>query len=206
LKLVTIVFTALLIMINPAFADGLGAAPTDSIPSVIQEGVAGYDWAGAYGGVSINRFGGDVNDSFLTYDYEPDAVLGAFVGYNLQRGRMVYGGELSYSNTSMMVNADGDDFLNPVWDLRGRVGYSFGRTLVYGFAGYSRAAMNVNGVVNDATIAGTSYGLGVDFAVSKKVFVGLNYSIRNMSGTSTSGGFDIKTDVKNLGLRVGLSF
>lgn len=206
MKRATIVFATLLIIVNPAFADGLSAAPTDAEPAVIQEGVAGSDWAGAYGGVSLNRFSGEASDGG-PYDYEPDAAPGAFVGYNLQRGRIVFGGELSYSNTAMMiVDAGDDDFLNPVLDLRGRLGYSFGRTLVYGFAGYSRAKMTVNGVVDDATMTGTSYGLGVDFAVNKKVFVGLNYSIRNMSGTATSGGFDIETDVKNLGLRVGLSF
>jgi outer membrane immunogenic protein len=206
LKRITIVFATLLIMVNPAFADGLSAAPTDAEPAVIEEAVSASDWSGAYVGASYSRFSGDAFDSFAVSQYQSETVPGAFVGYNLQRGRVVFGGELSYSNTSMMIIADGDDFLNPVLDLRGRVGYSFGRTLVYGFGGYSRAAITVNGVVNDATVTGTSYGLGVDFAVSKKVFVGLEYSMRNMSGTATTGGFDIDTDVKNLGLRVGLNF
>jgi outer membrane immunogenic protein len=210
LKRITIVFATLLIMVNPAFADGLSAAPTDAEPAVIEEGVAGSDWAGAYGGVSYSRFSGDAFDGVAVAQYQSETVPGAFVGYNLQRGRVVFGGELSYSNTSMMIIADGDDFLNPVLDLRGRLGYSFGRTLVYGFAGYSRANMTVNGAVDDATVTGANYGVGIDLTVGKKLFVGLDYSIRNMSGTATTGGgvgtFDIDTDVKNLGLRVGLNF
>lgn len=205
MKRISITIVAILTASNTAFADGLSAPLPESEPVVVENAASGADWSGIYGGVSFSRFSGGASDGF-PHDYEPETVPGAFFGYNFQRGRIVFGGELGYSNNSMMIIADGDDFLNPVFDLRGRVGYSVGRTLVYGFAGYSRAAMTVNGVVDDAIVTGPNYGVGVDLTVGKKLFVGLDYSIRNMTGTATSGNFDIDTDVKNLGIRVGMAF
>lgn len=206
MKRISITIVAILTASNTAFADGLSAPLPESEPVVVENAASGADWSGIYGGVTFGRLSGDLSDSFAPYDYEPETVPGAFFGYNFQRGRIVFGGELGYSNNSMLIIADGDDFLNPVFDLRGRVGYSVGRRLVYGFVGYSRATMTVNGIVDNAIMIGANYGVGIDLTFGKKLFVGLDYSIRNMNGTATSGNFDIDTDVKNLGIRVGMAF
>jgi outer membrane immunogenic protein len=193
------------------FAGGPTIVEPDPMPDVMPAPVVAHDWSGPYVGLSYGRFSGDFSATIglATFPsvYEANKRPGVFAGYNFQRGQLVFGGELGYSNTSMLIVADGDDFLDSVIDLRGRVGYSLGKALVYGSVGYSRGEMTINGTDNP-TVSGASLGVGVDVKVTQKLSVGIDYTSRNLSGTNDNPAntFDIDTTVKSVGLRVGLSF
>ncbi|MFN4201836.1 MAG: outer membrane protein [Tabrizicola sp.] len=191
---------------TPIFAGGPTVVAADPMPAAAPAPAAVYDWSGPYVGLSFGKTSGDVTDTFTTYDLDSDRATGAFVGYNVQRGRMVYGGELAFTSTdTVVIGAGGDDTFDSMLDLRGRVGISAGKALIYGALGYSKAEMTINGT-DGASLSGLSYGLGVDVAVSSRIFVGIDYTRRDVDGRNDADTFDLDATVNTVGLRVGLSF
>lgn len=208
---ISLAAAALAVLSGPALAGGPTMVADDPMPQAMAAPAPMHDWSGPYVGLSYGRFSGDFSTTVglttIPFVYEANKVAGVFAGYNFQRGNLVFGGELGYSNTSMLIVADGDDFLDSLIDLRGRVGYSLGKALVYGSLGFSRGEMTINGIDNP-TVSGASVGVGVDVMISQKLFVGVDYTSRNLSGTNDNPAntFDMDTTVKSVGLRVGLSF
>lgn len=194
-----------------ALAGGPITVADDPVPYVAPAAAASIDWTGFYSGLSIGRSSGtfEVAGEPIAFDYETGNALGAFVGYNVQRGNLVYGGELAYSRVSDMVviGGDGDDTLDSLLDVRGRLGFATGKALVYGAVGYSRGNLTINGT-DDTSGSGASFGLGLDYQVSSRMFVGVDYTTRKLKGTNNnpSNSFEFDTTVNTLGLRVGLSF
>ena len=197
-------------------AGGPTAVAPEPLPAAEAAPVAVLDWSGAYGGLSYGRTDADLlailsaPPTYL-FQYEDGNAVGGFLGYNIQRGTVVYGAELGYSDVSGAVllgdGLGGDDTIDSLIDLRARVGYATGRALFYGAFGYSRAETTVNGT-DSVSLSGASFGVGIDYMVSQRMFVGLDYTRRNLSGTDDNplNTFDIETDLNTLGLRVGLSF
>ncbi|MES2916216.1 MAG: outer membrane beta-barrel protein [Pseudomonadota bacterium] len=177
------------------------------MPEAMPAPVAAHDWSGAYVGLGYGRVSGDVTDPLTTFDYESGNARGAFVGFNMQRGTFVYGGELGYSSVSgaTILLGGGDDALDSLLDLRGRVGFAVGKALIYGALGYSRADLTIN-ATDGATLSGTSAGLGADFMVTQRILVGVDYTSRKLDGRNELNTFDIESTVNTVGLRVGLSF
>ncbi|WP_128516673.1 outer membrane protein [Tabrizicola thermarum] len=197
---------ALAALTGPALAGGPTMVADDPMPAAAPAATDVHDWSGPYVGLSYGKTGGDLNDSFADFELDSDKATGAFVGYNIQRGQMVYGGELAYASTdTVVIGGGGDDTFDSMLDLRGRIGLSAGKVLVYGALGYSRAEMTINGT-DGATLSGISYGVGVDVAVSSRIFVGIDYTRRNLDGRNDADTFDLDTTVNTVGLRVGLSF
>ena len=207
LMLATAALTAFAV---PGFAGGPMVVPEDPVTAYDTVPVSpAVDWSGPYAGLSYGRGSGDANDGLATYDFDRGTAAGVFLGYNVQRGHLVFGGELAYSSISDMTlaGAGGDDSLDSMLDLRGRLGFSAGRALVYGAVGYSRGEMTVNST-DRATISGTSLGVGIDYLVTNSVFLGVDYTSRKLDGTAEGGlaGFDIDATVNTVGLRLGLKF
>ena len=198
---------ALAALTTPAFAGGPTVVADDPMPEAMAAPASAHDWSGAYVGLSYGRVSGDVFDTFATFDYDDGKALGGFVGYNFQRGNLVYGGELSYASVSdaTILLGGGDDSLDSLLDLRGRVGFAAGKALIYGALGYSRGDLTIN-AADGATLSGTSVGLGADFMVTQRVLVGLDYTSRKMDGRNDLNTFDLETNVDTVGFRVGLSF
>ena len=119
---------------------------------------------------------------------------------------MVYGGEIAYSNGPDAFIAGNPDWsLDPYLDLKGRVGYSFGKALVYGVLGYSQATYLEAGAEFEGD--GVSYGVGVDYLVTDNIFLGVEYLTRQTSGSypdESDNYFDL--DVDTVSLRVGYKF
>jgi outer membrane immunogenic protein len=211
MKALPLAAAALAALATPTLAGGPTVIADDPMPAAMAAPAPVTDWSGPYAGLSYGRFSGDFSTTVglatTPFDYDSDTGAGAFVGYNVQRGQLVYGGELSYSRTSMLIIADGDDFLDSLIDLRGRLGFSLGKALIYGSVGYSRGDLTINGVDNP-TVSGSSYGVGIDVKMTQKLFVGVDYTSRNLSGTNDNPAntFDIDTKVNSVGLRVGFSF
>ena len=136
--------------------------------------------------------------------FSGDGTVGGIQGgYNYQQGSFVFGGEadlqLSDVGTSISIpNAPGGAVNNPTGftdlafgvdyysTIRGRAGLAIGRFLPYATAGVAIGKVEFDrnyrvgtGEVTDSassTRTGTTYGAGVDFAISDRLSVGAEYT------------------------------
>ncbi|MEX3015593.1 outer membrane protein [Gymnodinialimonas hymeniacidonis] len=170
---------ALLTSTGAAFA-GPYDAPAAPPPVIIAE-ERGFDgfYAGLEYGLVDSEFSATLagaNVFTVRYPQEGDA-WGGFAGYNFQNGGFVYGGEVR-----MLHFIDADTIstrLEDVIDLRARAGYALGDdVLVYAAAGYSTGNYWFAGV--DTTVSGLNFGAGAEFNVTDRLFVGFDYTSREL--------------------------
>lgn len=193
---------------------GNPVTPTPDTVTVVPAAVAaGYDWSGFYaGGTFGSGTGGDMeydtNGSLITYDsLEPGSSYGAFAGYNIQRDKLVYGGEISYSQVSTPgfgpIGFPNETF-NYFVDGKARVGYAMNNMLAYGFAGYTSSEFEFDGgpVYSGG---GLNYGVGVDMMVGTNMFVGVEYIVRDLA-IGTGGDQVQNTNINALQVRAGWKF
>lgn len=170
--------------------------------------VAVHDWSGPYVGLSYGRTSGDMTYSNIAavYQFENGNTPSIYAGYLWQRGYLVYGGELAYSrgNDATVVGFPSEN-LEGMIDLKGRVGYAMNRGLVYGVLGFTQVDY-FEGSEGSQDTSGLAYGLGVDFAVTGKVSVGLEYLARKTDGDTTNPGQTRDLDLDTMSLRIGFSF
>jgi opacity protein-like surface antigen len=144
-----------------------------------------YNWTGLYAGGHIGYVWGDVRNNTINptvSNIHPEGVFGGFqLGYNYQLpNRWVFGLELavpiaSAADTVPEPTAPGLTFSGELLygvTVLGKVGYAFGRTLPYGFAGfvYGRGEGRVQGLGFDQTVershVGWAAGFGIDHAIA----------------------------------------
>lgn len=157
------------------------------------------DWGGPYGGLTLGYTFGDADHSFSNLapsgNSSPDgALLGGFVGYTIQSGNVVYGGELdadfnfasgSYANTTGATSAG---LVEGVWQasVRGVVGvagqFASKPALYYVTAGWAVGQFDFAGGPLTApsnsysdTLDGWTAGVGVDWRADAKTAVRLEY-------------------------------
>ncbi len=130
-------------------------------------------------------------------------LYGAFAGFNVQRGNIVFGGEIAYSPGE--INFAGfPTVVNNFLDLKGRIGYAAGSALIYATAGCSSALINGT---SQYDMTGINYGFGVDFKVTDSFFVGAEYLIRKTEGTLVpTFPCTFTSEIQSIGLRAGISF
>ena len=162
------------------------------------------DWSGAYGAVMFSNGGGDVRAP-STFDLDGQAY-GIAVGYNVQSGNFVYGGELAYqkSEIDLVHPAPFKQRYESLLDLKGRFGYSSGPFLAYGVIGYSVNKYALTGATSDG--GGFSYGLGADYKINDRMFVGAEYLMRDMHNDAVSGINALDANLSTVSLRFGMSF
>jgi outer membrane immunogenic protein len=211
-RMILVTAGAFLAFAGPLLAGGPTIIDTDPVPEVIPAPASGVDWSGPYAGLNYGRASSTLDlPAFGEFDYDDGRVTGAFLGYNLQRGNLVYGGELSYGTVAGMVLNDpdlgGDDTVDSLVGLRGRVGYTLGNALIYGAVGLSKSSITFNRVFKP-TVSGTSFALGMDYQFTDQIFVGLDYSRLKLDGTNVdpNNAFEIIAPMSVVSLRVGLSF
>lgn len=207
-------FTAavLAVLAAPSFAGGpVAVAQEPVVVAPVAPAVEAVDWTGGYVGLSFGAASGDAEADGLSFDYDNGTAASILAGYNIQNGSFVYGAELGYTSVSDMVLSGeengGDDTFDSLVDLRGRLGYSTGNALFYGALGYAWADTTINGT-DSASADGLSLGLGVDYLVTETVFVGLDYTSRNLEGSNDNpdNAFDFDTSMDTVSFRVGLTF
>lgn len=167
---------------------------------------AQQDVTGFYGGVSLNfAEGTELFDFGSDYTMASSGVVGAFAGYNTVSGDWVYGGELNFAGGSFPASGYGGDFdIGNVVDLRARAGKVFGNTLVYGAAGLTFAEANVFG--NSENVSGFNLGLGFETSVTDDVFLGAEYTFRELSNDDGLYTSSATTNLNTLSVRVGMRF
>jgi outer membrane immunogenic protein len=160
------------------------------LPVAISSGapVPDFSWTGCYAGVEGGDAAGSSNQVAQSGSFAGQTITGNFrmrgglvggtAGCNYQTGQWVFGieNDLSAINTRGTVsdiapfNPNATSTTRETWldTLRGRIGYSWGRTLVYGTGGLALAGAGVNvcapaGCVNDSkTVAGLALGVGLE--------------------------------------------
>jgi len=207
----TVLATATLAFISGAALAG-SVDPISVAPVPVVAAATGPDWGGFYIGGFVSRKSGAqdtfVNDIFAgSIAYEPDTGYGGFIGFNVVRGSLVFGAEVDYDPTIFgIVGTSDSSRLFDMVDLKARAGVSFGKALVYGVVGYSTATY-LDVPLIPYPVSGLDYGVGVDYMITNKIFVGAEYLARNMSGVDI--GFPARStqsDVQTIQIRAGINF
>lgn len=153
-------------------------------------------------------YDGDVGDPF---DLEGPA-FGLFAGYLMTKGNLSFGGEVSvskggvYEYDPVFDESFKDEYeYTEFIDLKGRLGYTVSNVMLYGTAGLSRTNF-VSDVVDSVNANGNLYGLGAEYKVNEKVFVGAEYLRRNFEFNDPFQSVDIDAEMDSLSLRAGVSF
>lgn len=163
------------------------------------------DWAGFYGGLSYSGISGEIDENTgggVFPAMVDTSGAGVFVGYNWQRGNLVFGGELNYTNFETPFVGFPASFQQNATELRARAGYAMDNVLLYGFVGAAQSRINDGGIIFDQT--GISYGIGGQFMVRGGAFVGLELARRDVSGSN--GGATLGSIIDTVSLRVGYQF
>jgi outer membrane immunogenic protein len=167
--------TAVLLAAPAAFAADMPMAPAPYeavAPAPVVEQL-GYNWTGFYIGAHGGYGFGNTGDSLI--DSETDGFLvGGQVGYNMQFGNWVAGLEADASYTDLTNEDDNalfDADLNYLATVRGRIGYSFDRILLYGTGGVAFGELEYdNGTdTGSETSVGWAAGAGVEFGMTENV-------------------------------------
>lgn len=185
-----------------------GSVTVDPAPAADTASAVSSDWSGPYVGLTYGRGSGRITNINYTYDVADGTLTGFLLGYNYQRRSVVLGAELSQSTGSglMAVPGAGDnDFFEALHDVRARLGYVVGKALLYGSLGYTEADLTVENGLGEYTMTGMSYGVGIDYKVTDRVFVGVDYTRRNVTLDWYSQD-DIEASLDVLSLRAGLRF
>lgn len=216
----------------PAQADGMPrgrAAAAAYAPVFLQT----YDWSGIYvgGQVGAAHVASEWTFSLPAERVEQSAAAfagGGFAGLQKQWGNLVLGAEVSYvwvdgEQSSGSVLTPGTTLTSDVTNLllvTGKVGYAQDRMHAYAKGGYAsadidfRSSVTATGVVTASSSAregGWTAGLGLEYAVTDHVIVGVEYDYihfnadaRTQAGISfTNGEFDIQTVMARLSFKLG---
>ncbi|MEO0635228.1 MAG: outer membrane beta-barrel protein [Pseudomonadota bacterium] len=173
-------------------ADAVDEVPQ---PPIAPPGVEVYSWQGGYIGASAGAAIFNPTPGFAT---NTGFLGGAFAGYNIQNGNLVFAPELDidYSTTS-----SGALDLNYVARVKGKLGYAFDRTLVSAIVGGAYAGADTAGTnLNDF---GWLAGASIDYAITDNIFAGGEYLYHSFDSFDSTG---IDVNVHTIKARVGFKF
>lgn len=202
----------------PAFAGNVSPAPVEAPVYVPAAPVAaGFNWTGTYAGAQLGYgalnldFDGvddDVNEEFDFFDNTDanGAVGGVSAAYLYDFGSVVAGAELALNAGNLDFDEDNNGSItranvDSLHQLKAKVGYDAGRTLVYGVAGLAYAEADFNDVAYSDT--GYVVGLGVDYAVTDNVIVGGEVNYNGFNDFDDTG---IDADVTTVQAKVAYKF
>jgi outer membrane immunogenic protein len=185
------------------------------VPTIapVMSAPAAMDWSGAYVGLGYGSVTGDVD-----FDPTPDQEMNngtltqLFGGYQIQRGALVYGGEIAFgsgSDTALPCCVGFSEVSDQMIDLKGRVGYATGSLLVYGVLGYSMGEYdNIIGTPGEQwDISGLNYGIGVDYAFTNNWIVGAEYLVRDLDGDDPAGSAQtVQVNYDSISIRFAYKF
>ncbi|WP_299933053.1 outer membrane beta-barrel protein [uncultured Pelagimonas sp.] len=172
-----------------AMAGDLSQVTTDPVPTA-----PSTDWSGLYGGLTLSKstgsYFGDFSSAgthFPAEEGDLDGVgYGLLLGHNWQKGKFVYGAELSLSGQDIngSESCPNDNFdcnakIDRLGSLRVRAGMLMGeKSLAFATLGYAAADITASakglGLKGEHTerFTGFVYGIGMEHALNQR------YSIR----------------------------
>lgn len=190
-------------MSTTAFAGGY-VAPVTEAPVYVPVIVQAHDWSGAYAGLKVGQTSGDwdYDNGYYANTFDSGTTVGGFAGYNLQRGNLVFGGEVGLTHLGITDPGYTPWGIGNVLELKGRLGYAMDRVMVYGTLGYMSGTISDGS--NEFDLNGMTYGIGAEFMVTDRVFAGLEFQRAALTGTYL--GNDVVSDLDTVALRVGFQF
>ncbi|MDX6807012.1 outer membrane protein [Terrihabitans rhizophilus] len=209
------------VLIASALPFGAQAADMPRIaPLDVAVQQAATDWSGAYAGVNagytLGEFGTFTPAAGASTSYDGDGAIGGFqIGYNKQLGRVVIGveGDIQASGvdgSTSLADAPTQSDLNWFSTLRGRIGYAFDKTLVYGTAGAAVGGIESGtpgGGSEDQTAWGLAAGAGIERELTKNLTLKAEYLYLDLEekGFETAAG-DQNTEWDGHVMRLGANF
>ncbi|SDR34465.1 outer membrane protein [Pseudovibrio sp. Tun.PSC04-5.I4] len=173
-----------------------------------------YDWSGAYIGANAGWgfLGADGKNgtSGVLDDNQNGVTVGVHAGYNfVVAPSIVLGAEadIQYNNLS---EKDSAEELKSDWNatVRGRAGYAFDRTLVYGTGGaaFKNVTAKSGSGKDDKNIVGYVVGAGVEHAVTDMVTARVEYLYQDFGDQKFDfDSAESKTDLSENLVRAGVS-
>jgi outer membrane immunogenic protein len=213
-----IIATAAILLIAAAAsaADAVSAVP--EAPVAQDTAARGFEWTGGYAGIQSGY--GWMDGHFETAGLNPldgdiDGIsLGGFAGFNMQfDNNLVLGieGDIEYNwNETDLTTLIGTFTGQADWQgsIRGRLGYSFGRALVYASAGWAAAHVDAElstGASTIETYNGYTVGAGVDYAVTDRIFGRLDYRYNDLGSKDLDfSGTTVESDLTQHTVRLGV--
>lgn len=172
-NLFLVMFAGLAPFAVPAMAADLVSDQTYSDPA--------YNWSGTYIGGQVGTSSSGFPNPFSS---KSGWQFGGQIGTNFQSGPFVYGAELdgSYSKGTKHKLDDGAE-LKRTWTgaAKVRAGISFGKTLLYGTAGYSMTKVKPGGTVASGGKweGGYLVGGGIEQAFAGNISTKVEYNYVN---------------------------
>ncbi|QFT81480.1 hypothetical protein FIU89_12725 [Roseovarius sp. THAF27] len=149
-----------------------------ALVSAIATNAAAQDaekWQGFYLGGRVNMQNLEISD--VPFGINPEINAGVFGGYNhAVAPNFVIGAELGYdSKLDYTVMGTGLDLENNV-SVRGRGGYAFGNSLLYGSLGYGWTDWDVAAAGVSGSGQGISYGVGLETMLTDNITTRFEYT------------------------------
>lgn len=203
------------LMVSVASLAAVSAQAADAVTQ-IPEAPAAVDTAAPVGNWSGFYLGGTGSHDWGTVKKGGDAGAdgwggGVYGGYNMQSGKIVYGGEadLGYNDQKGTANGvTGEEKLNG--SVRARLGYDLNPFMVYGTAGLAVGEHEVSSAAgsDSKTAAGYTVGAGVETLITNNITARVEYRYTdyqdknyNLGGTNVSRGFDDQSVKVGVGVK-----
>lgn len=157
-------------------------------------------WQGFYLGGRVNMQ--NLGISGVPIGIDPEINAGVFGGYNhAVAPDFVLGAELGYdSKLDYTVAGTGLDLENNI-SLRGRGGYAFGNSLLYGSLGYGWTDWDVAAAGISGSGQGISYGVGLETMLTENITTRFEYTRTNYDFSGPAlGGRDGEVDAFTVGV------
>ncbi|MBB4094300.1 porin family protein [Ochrobactrum pecoris] len=197
---------AILAFTGSAFAADVMGATDYSYNDPVASGP--HDWSGNYIGAQIGASSSKFPSPFTN---RTGALGGVVVGKNMQSGNVVFGAELegNFAEAEHRIGHGGS--LQQSWNgnAKGKVGYAFDKTLVYGTAGYgvTRFKAKDNTTSAPGWEGGALVGAGVEQALSGPLSVKAEYDFQRFSDVkSRVNGVEQRNNLKNHSIKAGLNY
>ncbi len=163
----------------------------DALVPQMRPGV--FDWDGAYGGILFNVT--SFRASITGLAPQPDtlrgkgAIAGIVAGYNVTAGGWLYGVEIDAGFGQIRAsNADAEFKSDALATLRGRIGRTTGRNLLYVTGGVSLAATNRRSSLMTSGRTTTDLGLVVGAGYERVLNHVISGRLEYLYGRSIDGG------------------
>jgi len=199
-----------------AFAGSFDVAPPASTTITPPLSASISDWSGAYAGGAIGFAEGDISYNHISANASngpwpfDGTQFGGFAGYNYQSGALVYGVELAFQAGKLEIPAfqNADQGFETILDAKARFGFAARKVLLVGIVGWSHGSYYETSGANPglAPYSGFAYGVGIDYRINDKWFVGVQYLSRDLMQNTPPAGWEVVSPVEDVQIRAGISF
>ena len=150
-----------------------------------------FTWTGFYAGVNAGYgWGSQKGTADAAYGSLDGAQIGGTAGYNYQMGQIVLGmeGDMDWSNAKS-TNGANVSKQTSIGTVRGRLGYSVDRVLLFTTGGYAGGSVERSVGANSAKDWHNGYalGAGMEYAITNNVSAKAEYLYTDLASKTDTG-------------------